>query len=106
VSRLKRVPGGDPPRGTQPRLAPQTRRQVINELANGSGYVLVAILALPVLVIGVVAYFLGVDALAVFLAKALMRAVEAPIVRVIFGVTIISLAGWGTLRVYRRRRLR
>ncbi len=85
--------------------APLTRRETANELANGCGYLLVVVLALPILVVGVVAFFVGINVVGGWMAVAAMRAVEAPIVRVAFGVTMIVLAAWGTVRVYRRRAL-
>ncbi|MFL5779001.1 MAG: hypothetical protein ACJ761_08680 [Chloroflexota bacterium] len=68
------------------------------------GYLLVVILALPILVIGMVAYLLGPEALAGIATHAAQRAMEAPIDHVSFGVAMIVLAAFGSLDVYRRRR--
>jgi hypothetical protein len=85
--------------------APLTRRETANELATGCGYLVVVVLALPALVLGVLALFVGTNVVADWMIGAAMRAFEAPIVRVTFGVTMIVLAAWGTVRVYRRRAL-
>ena len=84
----------------KPRQRRQTWRERINEVASGFGLLTVALLAVPVLVISVVAFYLGINYLAEVIAT---WAMSQSIVRALAGVSLIVLAALGWFQVYRRR---
>ena len=84
----------------KPRQRRQTWRERAKEITSGFGLLTVALLAVPVLVISVVAFYLGINYLAELIAR---WAMGKWIVRTLVGVTLIVLAALGWFQVYRRR---
>ena len=75
-------------------------RERVRELLSELGLLTVALLAVPILVISVVAFYLGINELAELIAT---WAMGQSIVRTLLGVALIVLAALGWFQVYRRR---
>ena len=86
----------------QPRPPPLTWRERLNEYESCCAYLAIAILALPLTGIAVVAYFVGIEYLAGVVVQAVWR---SPVVLVLLGLALITIAALGSVRIYRRRHL-
>ena len=86
----------------QPRPPSLTWRERLNEYESCCAYLAIAVLALPLTGIAVVAYFVGIDYLAGIVVQAIWR---SPIILVLLGVALITIAALGSVRIYRRRHL-
>jgi uncharacterized BrkB/YihY/UPF0761 family membrane protein len=82
--------------GRKPRQRRQTWRERAKEITSGFGLLTVALLAVPVLVISMVAFYLGINYLAELIAR---WAMGKSIVRTLVGVTLVVLAALGWFQV-------
>jgi hypothetical protein len=93
--------GSPHPRGSrQPRPTRLTWRERVNEITSGCGLIIVLVLFLPVVGIGVVAYYFGIHKVADVITEWSM---DQSIIRTLLGVTLIVLAALGWVQVYRHR---
>jgi hypothetical protein len=80
-----------------------TWREGANDAATGCSYFGCMFLLIPLGVIGVVAFFLGIDLLSGWLSPQIMSALDQPLGLAVLGVALILLSAWGMYRVVSRR---